>query len=163
MTATAIDIGTAGAAEVPREHLPQVLVAFRVGSIRLGIDIRQVREVVRAVPLCDPPPNKKGVAGMIVLRGESTAVVDLNRAFDLPVGQRDRQARMIAVRHGDSSVCLLVDRVDGLHELAEADLETPPELVAGAFTGWLDFVAPTATGDLVGVINVPRVLSHILV
>ena len=68
---------------------------------------------------------------------------------------------MIAVRHGDTSVCLLVDQVDGLHDVTSTDLEPPPPIIAGLDARWLDYVARSTTGQLVGVLNVDRVLSRV--
>ncbi len=140
---------------------PEMLIVFGVGELRLGIDVRKVREVTRAIPLSVPLPNAGGVAGMITLRGESTAVVNLSVVLGLPCEQRDRTARMIAVRHSGAAVCLLVDQIDGLHDVTDADLETPPPVVADVDIRWLDYVTRSATGDLIGVVNVDHMLSQV--
>ena len=144
---------------VPDRRIPEMLILFQMGPLRLGIDVRQVREVVRAIPLSAPFPNAGGVAGMITLRGESVAVVDLNAVLGARCEQRGRRARMIAVRHHGSTVCLLVDQIGGLHHVADADLEPPPPVVADMDIRWLDYVTRSATGGLIGVVNVDRILS----
>ncbi len=140
---------------------PELLIVFRVCELCLGIDVRQVREVTRAIPLLAPLPNAGAVAGMITLRGESTAVVDLNAVLGVSREQRDRRARMIAVYHNESTVCLLVDQIDGLHDVTDADLEPPPPVVADVDIRWLDYVTRSATGELIGVVNVDRILSQV--
>ena len=60
-------------AEVHEQGASGMLIVFRVDELCLGIDVRQVREVARAIPLSAPPSNAGGVAGMITLRGESSA------------------------------------------------------------------------------------------
>ena len=67
---------------------------------------------------------------------------------------------MIAVRHGGKAVCLLVDHVEGLSDVAEDDLVPPPPIVAGTSADWLDYVTHRPTGELVGVINVKGALSR---
>ncbi len=140
---------------------PEMLIVFRVGELRLGIDVRQVREVARAISLSVPLPNAGGVAGMITLRGESAAVIDFNVVLGVPCERRDREARMIAVHHNGATVCLLVDKIDGLHDVTDADLEPPPPVVADVDIRWLDYVTRSATGKLIGVVNVERILSQV--
>ena len=141
-------------------QVPKTLLVFRAGELCLAVDVRHVREVVRAVPVTAPLANGCGTLGMIILRGESTAVIDLTALLGLPDGQPNRRARMIAVRHGGTTVCLLVDQVDGLCDVAEDDLVPPPPIIAGASADWLDYVTHRPTGELVGVINVEGALSR---
>jgi len=137
-----------------------MLIVFRAGELRLAIDARHVQEVSRVLPLSAPLPNSRGVAGMVTFRGSPTAVIDLNIALNVPCGQRDRCARMIAVRHRGSTVCLLVDQIDGLQNVTAADLERPPSVIADLHGGCLDYVTRSEAGELVGVIDVDRVLSQ---
>ena len=148
-------------AEAIDQQAPEILILFRAGELRLGIDVRQVREVTRAIPLSAPLPDAGGVAGMITLRGECTAVVDLNAVLGVPRERRDRRARMIAVHHNGTAVCLLVDTIDGLHTVMDTDLKPPPPVVADVDVRWLEHVTRSATGELIGVVNVNRVLSGV--
>ncbi len=147
--------------EADDRRVPEMLIVFRVGELRLGIDVRHVREVTRAIPLSAPLPNAGALAWMITLRGESTAVVDLNAVLGVSCEQRDRRARMIAVYHNESTVCLLVDQIDGLHDVTDAGLEPPPPVVADVDIRWLDYVTCSATGELIGVVNVGCILSQV--
>ncbi len=147
--------------EADDRQAPEMLIVFRVGELCLGIDVRHVREVARAIPLSALLPNAGGVAGMISLRGESTAVVDLSTLLGVSCEQRDRRARMIAVHHNCATVCLLVDQIDGLRDVTGADLESPPPVVADVNIRWLDYVTRSTTGELIGVVNVDRMLSQV--
>ncbi|MFQ5428720.1 MAG: chemotaxis protein CheW [Phycisphaerae bacterium] len=156
-----ISVGRSGDAQAHDPCAPQMLVVFRAGDLRLGIDARQVREVTRAIPLSVPLPNARWLAGMITLRGQSTAVVDLNAVLGVPGNERDRQARMISIHRDGDPVCLLVDRVDGLLEVVDAELEPAPEIVADVNIRWIDRLARPETGELIVVINVSRILSQV--
>lgn len=147
----------------PPGQKPEMIVVFRVGELRLGIDVRQVREIVRAVSPSAPLPDTRGVAGVITLRGESTAVVDLNMVMGITSDRRGRHARMIAAHHGGATVCLLVDQVDGLQDVTNAHLERPPPVIADRDTQWFDYITRCADGELVGVVNVDRLLSSMVV
>lgn len=146
-------------AQVQEKQASDMLIVFRVGELRLGIDVRQVREVARAIPLAAPLPNSTGVAGMVTLRGEAAAVIDVNALIGAPCDQRDRRARMIAIGHDGATVCLLVDQIEGLRDVNDTDLEPPPQVIADLDVWWLDFVLRCEQGDLVGVVNLDRILS----
>ena len=141
------------------QRVSEMLTVFRVGELRLGIDVRHVREVARAIPLSAPLPSSAGVAGMITLRGEAAAVIDMNALIGAPYDQRDGRARMIAVRHDGATVCLLVDQVEGLRDANNAHLEPPPPVISDLDVWWLDNVLRCDGGDLVGVVNLDRILS----
>ncbi len=143
------------------QSLPKQLVLFRVGGLRLGIDTQLVREVTRAIPVSVPLPNAGYITGLITLRGDSTAVIDLGRVLGVPREQEDRQAKMIAVSWNDTTICLLVDRVDGLHDLKDADLEPPPAVVTDMDIRWLDHITRSQSGELIGVIDLDRILSRV--
>jgi len=145
--------------QVQDSQASEMLIVFQVGELRLGIDVRHVREVTRAIPLSAPLMNSGGVAGMVTLRGEAAAVIDMNALIGAPCDVRDRRARMIAVRHDEATVCLLVDRIEGLRDVNKGDLEPPPPVIADLEVWWLDHVLRCDQGDLVGVVNLNRILS----
>ncbi len=146
--------------QVQDQQASEMLIVFRVGELRLGIDVRHVCEVARAIPLSAPLPGASGVAGMITLRGEAAAVVDVNALIGAPCDQRDGRARMIAVRHDEATVCILVDQIEGLRDVNSADLEPPPPVIADLDVWWLDHVLRCDRGELVGVVNLDRILSE---
>lgn len=146
--------------QVQDQQASEMLIVFQVAELRLGIDVRHVCEVARAIPLSAPLPGSGGVAGMITLRGEAAAVIDVNALIGAPRSQRDQRARMIAVRHDEATICLLVDQIEGLCDVNKADLEPPPPVIADLDVWWLDHVLRCDRGDLVGVVNVDRLLSE---
>ncbi len=148
-------------ASAQKQGLLEMLIVFRAGDLHLGIDVQAVREVTRPVPLSAPLSNARGVIGVIVLRGESVAVIDLNSVIGAAGGQRDRNARLIAVRHDGATVCLLVDEVEGLRDVTAAELESPPAVIADSDAWWLSCITHNAAGELVGVIDLERLLSRI--
>ena len=104
------------------------------------------------------------VAGLINLRGEVVAVLDLGRllgleaASDEPGGRR-RESRNVVIlranllpggresRHAADRAAagLLVDRLDGVREVRPGDLQPPPATLAPEPASYLDGVA--AAGD----------------
>lgn len=139
---------------------PEMLLVFRTGELCLGIDVRDVSEVTRAMELSAPLPQRSGVIGMITLRGMSTPVIDLATVLGVPVGSG---SRMIAVRHGKATVGLRVDAVEGLRAVSGGALEPPPPILADREAWWLDSVLRSRDGELVGVMSVSRVLSSVAV
>lgn len=139
------------------------LLVFYVGEVRLGIDVRVVHEVTRPVPLSVPLSSAAGIIGMMTLRGAPVAVIDLGVVIGVADQPSDQRARYIAVDHRGSTLCLLVDRVEGLLDVTEASLEPPPSILQGTADSWIKGVTRSSQGDLVGVIDLDTLLSRLAV
>ncbi len=75
---------------------PNMLVLCRADELRLGIDVRQVREVARAVPLSAVPSNAAGVAGMTATSRQWLDLVVYSKNMDLFVKRITRDIKYIA-------------------------------------------------------------------
>ena len=53
------------------------LVVFRLGKEEFGVNIHQVREIVRLVPITPIPRAPDFIEGVVNLRGQILAVMDL--------------------------------------------------------------------------------------
>ena len=117
--------------------------------------------MTRGLPVQVPLEAAGGVVGMTTLRGDSAVVVDLARVMQVASSVRPDNGRLLAVRHADNMVCLLVDHVDGLLDIPCDELQPPPALISDMETPWLEAVTRTPAGDLLGVVALSRILSLI--
>jgi purine-binding chemotaxis protein CheW len=117
------------------------LCTFRVDKIRLGIDVRQVQEVIRYQAMTRVPLASESICGLINLRGQIVTAIDLRERIDLPCRDPDQQTMNVIVRTDDGVASLLVDEIGDVIDVDSADFEPPPstlhgparELVEGAF------------------------------
>jgi purine-binding chemotaxis protein CheW len=112
---------------------------FRLGDLLIGIDIRQVQEVLKHDKMTPVPLAPPEIRGLINLRGQIVTAVDLRRQLGLPV-ENDLVATVV-VRAGEETFSLLVDEVGDVVTPPAGDYEPVPagvpervrEVVAGTF------------------------------
>jgi purine-binding chemotaxis protein CheW len=125
-------------AHAPAGERLKVLV-FRLGQERYAIGAVEVAE---AIPLerCVPVPGSPPVfAGVINLRGELRAVVDLARLLALPGSSNGEPAFVLVLRQRGQAIGLKVDKIDELREIARDELSSVAEgkYVTGVAPGML--------------------------
>jgi len=97
------------------EHL-----LVRSAGALCALEVAQVREVIRALPLAELPRMPSFVFGAISHRGEAFPVVDLGRLLDLGTSQAVPTARVVVVQLPRGRLGVLVEKVEGVRENPEA-------------------------------------------
>lgn len=106
------------------------LVIFRLRDEEFGADITSVLEISRLLDITHIPEAPGFVEGVINLRGQVIAVVDLARQFGLGEQKElPKTARIVVIEVGGETVGLIVDEVPEVLRIAEADIEPAPEII----------------------------------
>jgi purine-binding chemotaxis protein CheW len=117
------------AEQAPPAAVLQVLI-FRLGLERYAIEIKEVAEALR-LERCTPVPGSPPLfAGVINLRGELVAVLDLASLLALPKGteagnKNSEPGFVLLLRRPGQGIGLKVDRIDGLREIGTAEFSLP--------------------------------------
>jgi purine-binding chemotaxis protein CheW len=106
------------------------LACLEVRGQTYGVDVQQVREIVRAQALTPLPRAPVLVEGVIDLRGVIVPVVDLGRALGgAPIA--DAAASRIAIVEIDGMAFgLRADAASEVLSVAGSEVQSPPALVA---------------------------------
>lgn len=104
------------------------LCTFRVDEMVLGVDVLQVREVLRKRVVTPVPLAADGIAGLLNLRGEIVTAVDLRAGLGRPPAAEPAPAHVV-VRTDEGPVALGVDEVGEVLSVDPADLQPPPATV----------------------------------
>jgi len=107
------------------------LCTFVLDSFLMGIEVEDVREVMRNQPITMVPMAPKEIRGLINLRGQIVPVVDLRCRLELSDCDADRVPVLMIVEPDAQTVGLLVDRVEDVIDVAEEDCEPPPGTLQG--------------------------------
>lgn len=108
------------------------LASFELGGRTLGIDVRQIREIVRDQPTT-PLPHAPGlVEGVVDLRGRIVPVVDLGRALGGKPVTPSPATRLVVVEADGLTFGLRVSGAADVLTLPAASVEAPPPLVTRA-------------------------------
>jgi purine-binding chemotaxis protein CheW len=109
----------------------QQLVVFKLGGEDFGVDIMQVREIIREGDITVVPNAPEFVKGVINLRGQITTIIDLRRKLGLieKESSDDQQERVIVVEVEKNTVGMAVDAVTEVTYLSESDIDEVPTMV----------------------------------
>lgn len=109
-------------------------VSFRLQHM-LAVRLDQLREIIHdSADIMPAPGAPPFVRGMLNLRRELVAIVDLRTLYGMPP-QDDAQARKILViEHGKDKFGLLVDAIENIVTLDEADKLPVPAMLLGRAT-----------------------------
>jgi purine-binding chemotaxis protein CheW len=106
------------------------LVNFRIGEEEFGADVSLVREITRVADISRIPEAPSFIRGMINLRGQILAVIDLAGQFGLsPRDKLPESARIMVTEVQGQAVGMLVDEVPEVLKIPEENIEPAPELL----------------------------------
>ncbi len=106
------------------------LVIFKIGSEEFGVPISQVREIVRLVQITPVPRAPSFIEGVVNLRGQILAVIDLAKKLNLKSNPRSEKTRIIVVEVDDNTVGMIVDEVTEVLKISSENVKEPPEIIA---------------------------------
>jgi purine-binding chemotaxis protein CheW len=122
------------------EQRPHRLLC-RTGTHLWAVPLRQVLEVMRALPIKAVSGAPSYVVGLSIIRGAPLPVVDIGMMIS---GQATRIERMIAVRTGNRTVALAAEAVPGIWTADKQKLGRLPPLFRDIAT---DVIAAIGTLD----------------
>ncbi len=106
------------------------LVIFQLGREEFAVEVTQVREIIRMQDITKMPNAPPFVEGIINLRGQIIAVIDLAGRMNMERSETDAETRIIVVEVGDIKVGMIVDSVSEVMRISTDDIEPSPALAA---------------------------------
>jgi len=131
-------------------------LTFTLNRESYGIEVLKVREIIRLINITAVPQMPNYVRGVINLRGKIIPVMDLRLKFGFVEAASTEQTCIIVVQvklpDGKSTqMGLVVDGVEEVTNVAEADIEETP-----------DFGGQIATGYIVGMAKIKGAVKTLL-
>lgn len=105
------------------------LVVFNIGEEEFGVEINQVREIVKLVSITRMPKAPQFIEGVVNLRGQIITVIDLAKRLDLPSLGKTEATRIMVVEVGSNTVGMIVDSVSEVLRLSMDSIEDTPSLI----------------------------------
>lgn len=100
------------------------LIVFEVAEEEFGVGITEVDEIIEYQEPKPLPGTSEFIEGMINLRGEVIAIVNLRKKLELE-GTEERN-RIIIIDIGDLKVGFIVDTASEVLKLAGEEMKPPP-------------------------------------
>ncbi|MBO2522088.1 MAG: chemotaxis protein CheW [Clostridia bacterium] len=126
-------------------------VIFWLGKEHYGVDIFQVREIIRIPEIVKVPGAPEFVEGVINLRGGVIPVLDLRKRFGMGEAEDAEGRCIVVVELGEQTLGVIVDGVSEVLEIDDAAIEPPSP-----------FVTPMQTGAISGIAKVDERLIILL-
>lgn len=105
---------------------------FRVGNMKLGVEVQLVQEVIRQQTMTRIPGANEVVRGLMNLRGQIVTAVDLQRRLGLAKDDCTEPTMNVVIRTSETPVSLLVHEIGDVLVVDGECFEPPPETLQGA-------------------------------
>lgn len=101
---------------------------FQLSDELYGINVMQVKEVLRLTEIAPVPGSAPYILGIINLRGNVITVVDTRTLFGLPRAEQTDNSRIIVIELQDQVIGMLVDAVAEVIYLRQSQIERAPNV-----------------------------------
>lgn len=133
-------------------------LTFLVGEEHYGVDILKVQEIKGYTAVTKIPNTPEYLKGVLNLRGTIVPIVDLRTKFGMGPTEPTPFTVVVVVTVQERVMGLLADAVSDVLEIAETDLQPPPELGTKVDISFVSGI--TSYHDrLVTLLDIERVLS----
>jgi purine-binding chemotaxis protein CheW len=105
------------------------LVIMKLGSEEFGIPVQYVTSIIGMQPITRIPRAPTFLEGVINLRGQITAIVDLRKRFRMEIKPHDKATRIVVMTVEDIVVGLIVDAVYEVLRIQKKDIGAAPSVL----------------------------------
>ncbi|MGC9421805.1 MULTISPECIES: chemotaxis protein CheW [Vibrio] len=148
--------------KVRKEHSnDEVLqwVTFQLEEETYGINVMQVREVLRYTEIAPVPGSPDYVLGIINLRGNVVTVIDTRSRFGLMSGEITDNTRIIVIESERQVIGILVDSVAEVVYLRSSEIDTTPSVGTDESSKFIQGVS-NRDGKLLILVDLNKLLSE---
>ncbi|HFB64260.1 MAG TPA: chemotaxis protein CheW [Aeromonadales bacterium] len=103
-------------------------VTFKLAKESYGINVMQVKEVLRYTEIAPVPGAPSYVLGIINLRGSVVTVIDTSQRFGLPTAEITDNTRIVIIEAEGHEIGILVEAVSEVVYLKQSEIETAPNV-----------------------------------
>ena len=148
-------------AEIQKEDgTDQVLqwVTFQLESETYGINVMQVREVLRYSEIAPVPGAPDYVIGIINLRGNVVTVIDTRSRFGLMPGEISDNTRIVIIEADKQVIGILVDSGAEVVYLRSSEIDSTPSVGTEESSKFIQGVS-NRDGELLILVDLNKLLS----
>lgn len=132
-------------------------VCFGLGEVIYGLPILRVHEVLQLSPIEPVPGSAPTMLGVINLRGQVVAVLDLRLHLGFAATPPGPDARIVVIENHGEIVGLLVDRVTDVRKVVEAAIKPAPGVDAEHRAPILGIVS--RGGEMLSLLDIDRLMQ----
>ena len=128
------------------------LVTFQLGNELYGVNIMDVKEIVRLQNVRVIPNSPYYVEGIINLRGEIIPIIDLHKRFRIQAlakEETDFEGGFIILNIDNNKIGIIIDKVARVVVVKAEDVKEPPQMLSGIGTEYIEGVVRENDGYLI--------------
>lgn len=127
------------------ENMQIQLVTFQLGEELYGVDIMDVKEIVKVTAVRPIPNSPYYVEGIFNLRSEIIPVMNLHKRFQIKkLEQTDEENEFeggfIILNIDDNKIGIIIDKIARVVTINTADIKDPPQMISGIGTEYIQGV-----------------------
>ncbi len=140
------------------DNIEHMYLTFGVEEEEYAVNITYVIEIVGMQKISEVPDVPGFIKGVINLRGKVIPVMDVRLRFGLPWRDYDNRTTIIVLELDGVSTGLVVDRVNEVLDIPEADIDPPPRWHGTGQNGIIKGLGKQNDGVSI-ILNVRRLLE----
>lgn len=138
------------------------LVTFHLGEELYGVNIMDVKEIVRLQNVRVIPNAPYYVEGIINLRGEIIPIIDLHKRFKIQSVAKTEDIEMeggfIILNIEGNKIGIIIDKVERVVTVKGEDVKEPPQMLSGIGTEYIEGVVREEHGYLI-MLNIRKLFN----
>ena len=130
------------------------MVTFHLGEELYGVNIMDVKEIVRLQNVRIIPNAPYYVEGIINLRGEIIPIIDLHKRFKIQSINKssediEMEGGFIILNIDGSKIGIIIDKVERVVSVKADDVKDPPQMLSGIGNEYIEGVVREEAGYLI--------------
>ena len=118
------------------------LVTFQLGEELYGVDIMDVKEIVKVRKVRPIPNAPYYVEGIFNLRSEIIPVINLHKRFQIQKlsveeGEEDFEGGFIILNIDDNKIGIIIDKIARVVTINTEEIKAPPQMISGIGTEYI--------------------------
>jgi purine-binding chemotaxis protein CheW len=129
------------------------LVTFQISEELYGVDIMDVKEIVRVQDIRSIPNAPGYVEGLFNLRGEIIPIISLHKRFHLRKAQIGEDEELLSgfiiIDIDGMKLGVIIDKVERVVSIEAQDMQPPPQMLTGIGAEYIQGVVNRESGYLI--------------
>lgn len=129
------------------------LVTFQISEELYGVDIMDVKEIVRVQDIRSIPNAPVYVEGLFNLRGEIIPIISLHKRFHLRRAQLGEDEELLSgfiiIDIDGMKLGVIIDKVERVVSIEAQEIQPPPQMLTGIGAEYIQGVINRETGYLI--------------
>ncbi|HIJ97213.1 MAG TPA: chemotaxis protein CheW [Desulfuromonadales bacterium] len=133
-------------------------LSFRVSDETYGINIQDIKEIIKPRTVTEVPRTPAFLAGIISLRGTVIPIIHMRERLGLPRVATTGKERVIVIRNRESFSGLLVDEILQVVRVQQRAIEAAPAVLEGIDRDFVSAIG-RSEGRLIIILNLETVTN----